>query len=77
MSEVGSGRAADRAVDAETTHGLVVRAEAGGRVSAHDVAYDLIVLVDGEHAGPEVLASAAGKDAEMVWAEKRKARQVS
>jgi hypothetical protein len=50
---VRSGEAADEAVDAEATHGLVAETEAGGGVAAHNQAppaHDLAVLVDGEHA---------------------------
>ncbi len=60
---------ASEAVDAETAHGLVAEAEAGGGVAAHDeppLAHDLAVLVDGEHARPEWFAGSAREDAEAV-----------
>jgi hypothetical protein len=69
LSEVGGGKAAHEAVDAEATHSLVAEAEAGVRVASHDEtppADDLAVLVDGEDTGPKGLPSAASEDAEVV-----------
>jgi hypothetical protein len=54
---------------AKTAHGLVAEAEARRRIASHDEApppYDLAILIDGEDAGPERLAGAAGENAEVV-----------
>ncbi len=59
---MSGSEAADEAVNAETAHGLVAGAEAGGGVAAHDEpppAHDLAVLVNGEHSRPEWFAGAA------------------
>jgi hypothetical protein len=69
LPEVGGGEAADNAIDAEATHGLITQAEAGRRVTPHDEAPapdDGAVLVNGEDARPEGFAGAAGEDAEVV-----------
>ena len=56
LAEVGRGEAADEAIDAETTHGLVAQAEAGVWDAAHDeppAADDMALMVDGEDTGPK------------------------
>ena len=69
LAEVSRGEAPDETVDAEPAHRLVAEAEAGERVASHDEAPafdDLAVLIDGEDARPERLASAPREDAEVV-----------
>jgi hypothetical protein len=69
LAEVGRGKPADEAVNAEATHGLVAETEAGVDVTAHDEApagNHLAVLVDGEHAGTERSTSATREDAEVI-----------
>ena len=69
LPEVGGSEAADNAVDAEATHGLVAQAKAGRRVAPHDeapAADDGTVLVNSEDTRPKGFAGAAGKDAEVV-----------
>jgi hypothetical protein len=69
LSEVSSGEAADKVIDAETAHGFVAQAEARGLVAAHDeapAAHDLAVLVIGEDAGPERFSRAAVETAEVI-----------
>ncbi len=69
LPEVGGGEAANEAINAEATHGLVAEAEAGMLVAPHDEAPsadDLAVLVDGEHTRPKMLSGAASEDAEVV-----------
>jgi hypothetical protein len=69
LAEMGGGETANEAVDTEATHCLVAQAEAAVGVAAHDQAPlldDPPVLVDGENAGPEWLASAARENADVV-----------
>jgi hypothetical protein len=69
LPEVGGGKAAHEAVDAEATHGLVAEAEAGVRVTPHDEAPpadNLAVLVDGKDTGPKGFPRAASEDTEVV-----------
>jgi hypothetical protein len=66
---VSRGKASDKAIDAEATHGLVTETKAGVDIAAHDEAPsgdDLAVLVNGEHTGPERSTGAAREDAEVI-----------
>jgi hypothetical protein len=69
LPEVGGGEAADDAINAETTHGLVAQAEAGRRVTPHDEAppaNDGTMLVNGKDARPKGFASTTGENAKVV-----------
>ena len=58
LAEVGRGEAADEAIDAEATHGLVAQAEACVWDAAHvepPTADDMALVVDGEDTGPRGL----------------------
>jgi hypothetical protein len=69
LAEVSRGKPANKAINAEATHGLVTEAEAGVDVAAHDEApagNHPAVLVDSKHAGPERSTGAAREDAEVI-----------